>query len=587
MDNRNKRNEHIKSRTGGKKKPVSSSQKEVKKVNEPSKSKAPQMFNVNSNKKLQSEIDAKRSASVSKNEAKVNSTKSSNPKSVNKKPNGKQVKTAKPAVTSAVNATNKNSDSAQKSTKKVRRRRRVSGIVKKNRNTVLVSQSATSSGVSVSDVAQEKNSRNKQKNASKSALWSGLSLWIIIPVIVLILFFIIYHLTNYMAVKPVQSFITSGTIEHTIGAKAMIVRNEKVIESTCKGDLVTKSTEGARVYASQQLAMVVPSDMKSVVDDLRNTQSQISDVQLSLIQQGMASGADKIYSDIDELMVPIIDSLRQDSMNSNLSNISSYHSSIGVLIEQREDLLLQVDFDDERLNDLRRDERNYENQLARSATMIYATNPGIVSFKVDGNEGTLTFDYMLNGDENEISKYINDAVGVIPTDTYIDIGDGVARIAKNEEQYIAVILSNNADNNKAFAVDTKHNINIPSEGVTIDNCKVVRETVVGDGLLVVFSTTKHVEDLIDLRSVDIEIVITEARGMKVSVNSLVNPDYDRGVATIYINKSGFVEAVDVLIVDSDREFAIIAPMGDSNVPNLNTVIISNPSSTSAGSKITS
>lgn len=577
MDNKNNRDEHIKNRSGSKNKQANGSQKKVNKTNEPSKSKAPQMFNVNSNKKLQSDIEAKRQAT--KNQA-SNTNKSSVAKTSVTQASANKSSVANTTKNQSVNKT------STKTNKKVRRRRHLFASNTK-KNTTLVSQSATSSGVSVSDVAQEKNSRNKQKKASKSAFWSGLSLWFIVPVIVVILFFIIYHLTNYMAVKPVQSFITSGTIEHTIGAKAMIVRNEKVIESTCKGDLVTKSTEGARVYASQQLAMVVPSDMASVVNDLRNTQSQISDVQLELIQQGMASGADKIYSDIDEQMVPIIDSLRQDSMNSDLSNISSYQSSIGVLIEQRENLLLQVDFDDERLNDLRRDEKNYENQLSRSATMIYATNPGIVSFKVDGNEAILTFDYMLNGDGDEITKYIDEAVGVIPTDTYIDIGDGVARIAKNEEQYIAVVLTNNADNNKAFAVDTKHNINIPTEGVTIDNCKVVRETVVSDGLLVVFSTTKHVENLVDLRSVDIEIVITEARGMKVSVNSLVNPDYDRGIATIYINKSGFVEAVDVLIVDSDREFAIIAPMGDSNVPNLNTVIITNPSSTNAGSKVTS
>lgn len=587
MDNKNKRNEHIKNRTGGKAKPVSGSQKREA---GDTKSKAPQMFNVNSNKKLQSEIDKKRSSATPKKvdnkvQPKPDPSKKSNNKPVS---NNGTTNKVKPSNGKKENVNNSSNVNKKKSSDKKRNdnKKKIENK-KKDYSSSLVSQSATGTGVSVTDVAQEKNTRNKQKSASKSAISRGLALWAVIPLVALVMFFLIYHLTSYMAVKPQQSFITSGSIEHTIGAKAMIVRSEIVIESNCKGDLVTKSTEGARVYKGQQLAMVVPADLSSVVSDLRNTQSQISDVQLELIQQGMASGADRIYSDIDEQLVPIIDSIRQDSMNSDISNISSYQASIGVLIEQRENLLLQVDFDDERLNDLRRDEKNYENQLSRSATIIYASNPGIVSFKVDNNESVLTFDYMLDGDVNEIKKYIDNSVGVIPTDTYIDVGDGVARIASNEEQYLAVVLNNTADNNVAFAVDTYHNINIPTEGVTIDNCKVVRETVVGDGILVVFSTTKHVEDLVDLRSVDIEIVITEARGMKVSVNSLVNPDYERGIATIYINKSGFVEGVDVLIVDSDREFAIIEPMADSNVPNLNTVIITNPTSTSVGNKITS
>ena len=40
-----------------------------------------------------------------------------------------------------------------------------------------------------------------------------------------------------------------------------------------------------------------------------------------------------------------------------------------------------------------------------------------------------------------------------------------------------------------------------------------------------------------------------------------------------------------MIVDYDREFAIIEPMGDSSEPNRQTVIITNPSSVSPGEKV--
>lgn len=597
---------------------------------QPSKSVAPQMFKVNServssnakrsgrkpgnrnvgsnnaNKRNVHASNSNKSSANKKNINKGNSnidkkleTPNIKPESPNKKPQNSSnsaVASNKPLVKEGKTTSNKKSDRLVTSSQSTDTKSGVkpSKAIKKTEHSkadkdysaLLVSQSATGANVTVEDVAKEKNSKNKHKSARKSATLSGLLLTVIVLASMVVLSFIIYHLYNYVAVKPEQSFITSGSIEHTIGAKAMIVRHETVTQSTCKGDLVTKSTEGARVSTGQQLAMVVPSDMTSVVNNLRNTESQISDVQLELIQQGMATGADKIYENIDEQLVPIIDSLRQDSMENNLSNVSSFQSSIEVLISQREELLLQVDFDDERLNDLRRDEKNYENQLERAATIIYASNPGIVSFKIDGNEELLTFDYMLNGDAGEIEDYIKNSVGVITNDNYVNAGDGVARIAKNEEQYLAVMLENNAANTTAFEVDTKHNINIPTEGVTIDKCRVVRENVVGDNLLVVFSTTKHVEDLVDLRSADIEIVISEARGMKVSVASLVNPDYERGIASIYINKSGFVEEVNVIIVDSDREFAIIEPVGDNVSPNLNSVIISNPNSTAAGNKIT-
>lgn len=245
-----------------------------------------------------------------------------------------------------------------------------------------------------------------------------------------------------------------------------------------------------------------------------------------------------------------------------------------------------------------------------------------------------------------------------------------------------------------------HDINIRTEGVAIDNCKVVRCDSDNSGMLIVFETSRAVEALLDLRTVDIEIVITETDGMRVSVPSLVNDVYapkgdpcfavylapeanasldtfgdgaifnltilpntktdaagnvieqqntsvggckvvykeilpdggmilafstpndfsnlkklDRlyttgyrasfvdtatglglvaekirvsdysGMASVYTNNQGFVEEVRVIVLDNDREFAIIAQAGKTSVPNLNTVIITNPKTVKPGDKV--
>jgi hypothetical protein len=43
--------------------------------------------------------------------------------------------------------------------------------------------------------------------------------------------------------------------------------------------------------------MVVPETMKTVVTDLRNVQSQISDVQQEIVKTGSVDEADKVYKD--------------------------------------------------------------------------------------------------------------------------------------------------------------------------------------------------------------------------------------------------------------------------------------------------
>ena len=425
----------------------------------------------------------------------------------------------------------------------------------------------------------------KRSSRRRALVNSGLAVVLVLAGL-LVLVFIVHHLFDYFAVKPNLEFVTNGSIEHTIGSRAMIVRDENVVGTEHGGDFVTQAAEGSRVARGQAIAMVVPADMQTVVENLRNTQSQISDVQQELIAEGAAEGADVIYSDIDQSLAPIINMMRLDAIDGNLSSLSSYASSISVLMSQRESELAELDFDDERLRTLRSDERGYESQLQNRASVINAPEPGIVSFKLDGLETVLNYDVLLSADAGTIRDYINDAVGIIPSTLTVQAGDNVARIASNNDQYIACFLNESDAPITAFDVGSHHTVIVGSEGLSIGKCVVQRVTQTSNGnYLVVFSTTRYVEDLLDIRSVDIEVVITETRGMRVPVSSLVNPDYSRGVASLYVNDQGFCSELGVLITDYDREFAIITPMGDSSAPNLQTVYITNPESVEPGDQV--
>ncbi|MCQ2531259.1 MAG: hypothetical protein MJ093_00965 [Saccharofermentans sp.] len=425
----------------------------------------------------------------------------------------------------------------------------------------------------------------RQKKTKIKGLKLALGSIVIVCAAVGVMIFAVHHLLDYFAVKPEMAFIENGSVEHTIGARALIVRSETLISTSATGDLVTQTTEGSRVYKGQNVALVVPEDMQSVVANLRNTQSQISEVQQELIAEGSAPGADAIYEEINGSLVPIVDMIRLDAMDGNVSDMASYMSSISVLLNQRESELSGLEFDDERLRVLRADEIGYENQLQKSSSTIVTNKPGIISFKLDGLETELSFNVLLEADPGEIKNYINSATGLITSDLYIEPGESVARIASNEEQYIAVFLKEKDASVSAFQVGTLHTLNVRSEGISIGKCKVERCVSTDDGMLIIFSTTHYVEDLLDLRTADIEIVITETTGLRIPVESLVDPDYSRGVATIYVNNQGFADEVGVIIEDYDREFAIVSPIGDNHVPNTQTVLITNPESIKPGEKV--
>ena len=58
-----------------------------------------------------------------------------------------------------------------------------------------------------------------------------------------------------------------------------------------------------------------------------------------------------------------------------------------------------------------------------------------------------------------------------------------------------------------------------------------------------------------------------------------------GIASVYSNNQGFVEELRVIVVDHDREFAIIVPAGQAQTPDLDTVIITNPETVKPGDKV--
>ena len=182
-----------------------------------------------------------------------------------------------------------------------------------------------------------------QKSAESRAIRNGILGAVAVAAALFVLVFVVHHLYDYIAEKPNFSFVTTGAVEHTIGARALIVRDEDTINCVNSGELVTQITEGSRVAKDQELAIVVPDEMKSVVQDLRNVQSLISDVQQELILSGGVTEADVIYRNYNKNLSAILDSVRFDSMGGNLSNMSSYGSSVNVILDEREDEMSRID----------------------------------------------------------------------------------------------------------------------------------------------------------------------------------------------------------------------------------------------------
>ena len=108
------------------------------------------------------------------------------------------------------------------------------------------------------------------------------------------------------------------------------------------------------------------------------------------------------------------------------------------------------------------------------------------------------------------------------------------------------------------------------------------------GLVVAFSTPNdytNLKKLERLYTAGYKVTFVDtATGLGITTEKVIVSDYS-GMASVYMNNQGFVEEVRVILLDNDREFAIVDQVGKSSVPNLDTVIITNPKTVKPGDKV--
>lgn len=422
-----------------------------------------------------------------------------------------------------------------------------------------------------------------QQVRRKRAITSALFMAVVVLLLAVVTASAILYVKDYVSAKPKFAFVTLGVVEHSVSAEVLIVRKETVVNSVTAGSLVTLSTEGSRVSKTQELAMVIPDGMEDTVLELNNVQRQIVEIERDLVGMGKGMGAVAVYNETNAEILPLIDMIRIDSFYRDLSNLNSYSSSIQVLMDKRDLRLQNIDFDDERLSTLRTNKTRLENQLSERSAIISALEPGIVSYKLDGLENKLTPETLMNIVSLECERFIDDAQRIILSDLVAEKNQPVLRICQNESQYFASVISDMGVSD--FPVDSIHTIRVPSEGIIIEECKVIRSTEGIGGVFVVFRTPNQIERLLDRRTAEVEIVRSSTSGLRVPRTALVNPDYELRYAKILINSSGYARSLGVKILDYDREYAIISPIEGFDKPDTSTIVITNPNTISDGEKV--
>ncbi len=423
----------------------------------------------------------------------------------------------------------------------------------------------------------ERLARIERRKARKKAI----SLTIVVLAIMVVTVFVIMAVMREAKPRPRFMFIQNGTLVQKTTVPSLIIRDEQVFTAPSGGLLKPMVSEGSRAARGQDLALIIAADKEQDLKQLQKCERDIVDLQIELVRQGKGAGATAVYAETSAALDSLVSLLRRDLIRHDLSGVSSYQTSLGIIMEQRAARLMNIDFHDARLTALKQTRQGLQESLGLNSATLVCQKPGIVSYKLDGLESELTSEFARHAPVEELSRIIQQSQPVLNAAEVAVQGEPVLRVFASLYQSLVMIVPGNQT--AVFPVDSYHVPQIADSSLPIENCRVVRAEKTGGDTLLVLQTDRRLEWLADRRVADIELTLATTRGMKVPLSSLLDHDKEKSQARLMIVVRGVARSCQVQVVDHDADAAIILAIPEEQYqPEVSTVLVVNPQSIEEG-----
>ena len=231
--------------------------------------------------------------------------------------------------------------------------------------------------------------------------------------------------------------------------------------------------------------------------------------------------------------------------SNNLKKINQEKSDINTYLTKK--MKIKADnSNDETLKKLVNERNSLETQLTNNSKYVNADKSGVISYRIDGLEGTLT-----TGDFSYLNEdFLKDLK--VQTGQIIAINNKTnGKIVDNFQCNIACILTSdeakNSEVGKSIKLRLQSSEEIPA--------KIVYKAVENnDKTLLVFEINNNVSDLIKYRKTSFDVIWWSNSGLKIPNSSI---KYEGNIAYVIRNRSGLKEKIFVKVLRSNEKYSIV------------------------------
>ena len=348
--------------------------------------------------------------------------------------------------------------------------------------------------------------------------------------------------TIYLLIKePTDIFtIEEGKVyleETDIG---YIIRDETVVKGeNYKNGMEQIKTEGEKAAKGESIFRYYSKNEESLI-------KQIAELDVK-IQEAMATTqTNPFQSDVKILENQIDEKVELLNKTTDIAKLTEYKKEINELVTKKANIVGEKSPSGSYLKQLQDQRTTLENELNSGAEYITAPESGIVSYKVDGLEETLTKDNFSTLTK-EYLENLNLKTGKI-----IATSDECGKMINNFECYIATISSSQEAKNAKIGDDVKIRLSNNTE-VDAEIAYISQENE--EENLIVLQIDEQIEELTNYRKISFDLIWWSYSGLKVPNQAIVEQD---GLHYVVRNRAGYLTKILVNVEKQNEKYSIVS-----------------------------
>ena len=340
-----------------------------------------------------------------------------------------------------------------------------------------------------------------------------------------------------LIVHPVDTYVISqGTISQEDETVGYIIRNEKVQKSENNSNgIYAIASEGQRVAIEEPIFRYYSDNEKEITAQMNDLNYKIQD--LLEQEKGVTS------ADIKAIENQIEEKIENINTLSNYQEISEYKKNIDTLISKKINFIGDVT-ENKEIKNLVKERNALENKLKNGSEYQKAPMSGVVSYRVDGLEESLTpelFDII-----NE--QYLDELD--LKTGQIISASNECGKVIDNFKCYIAVTMNSK----EAMEANVNDTVQIRISNKEEEKAKIIQINEESGKRTIIFQINKMSEDLINHRKIAVDVIWWDISGLKVPNQALTQ---ENGLYYVTRNKAGVQSKILVKVKKQTDKYSII------------------------------